>query len=68
MVSSFTDAAIIGVAHRDGVRRPVCVLISPDFKKIGDARVKAAVALGVNEWHVHFLTSQPELVTDLGCR
>jgi hypothetical protein len=66
-VSSFTDAAIIGVVHRDGVRRPVCVLIPSDFEEIGYARVTAAVALGINEWHVHFLSDQQELAADLGC-
>ena len=67
-VSSFTDAAVIGVAHRDEVRRPVCVLTPSDFEAIGMARVKAAVALGVNEWHVHFVSQQRELAADLGCQ
>jgi hypothetical protein len=39
-----------------------------DFEATGIARVKAAVALGVNEWHVHFVSQQPELAVDLGCR
>jgi hypothetical protein len=66
-VSSFTEAAIIGVVHRDEVRRPVCVLTSSDFEAIGTARVKAAVALGVNEWHVLFSTDHGNLAADLGC-
>lgn len=67
-ISSFTGAAIIGVAHNDGVRRPVCVLDPSDFAATSQAQVIAAVALAVNEWHVHFSSSQRKLAADLGCQ
>lgn len=67
-LSSFTEAAIIGVAHRDGNRRPVCVISSSDFAKKCKARVRAATALGVNEWHVHFSADERELAADLACQ
>jgi hypothetical protein len=67
-LSSFVDASIVGVAHRDEVRRPVCVLAPSDFDGNGNVRAAAAIALGVNEWHVHFLTGPRELAVDLGCQ
>jgi hypothetical protein len=67
-LGSFTDASIVGVAHRDEIRRPVCVLSPSDFDANGNARAAAAIALGVNEWHVHFLTDPRELAADLGCQ
>ncbi len=67
-VGSFNDAAVIGVANSDGRRRPVCVLTPSDFQAIGMARVKAASALGVNEWHVHFAPQQRQLAADLACQ
>ena len=68
VLGSFTDASIVGVAHRDEVRRPVCVLAPSDFDGNSNVRAAAAIALGVNEWHVHFLTDPRELAADLGCQ
>jgi hypothetical protein len=45
----------------------VCSLEPHDFEGLdGDARVNAAVALGANEWHVHFSSSSGGLRGDLG--
>jgi hypothetical protein len=67
-ISSFTDAAVIGVAHRDGVWRPICVMSPTDLEANGNVLAKASLALGVNEWHVLFSTNHGDLAADLGCR
>ncbi len=65
-LASFNRAAIIGVAQRDEVRRPVCVLQPEDLTNESVRRV-AAVSLGVNEWHAHFSEDRRQLAADIGC-
>lgn len=65
-IGEFSDAAVIGVARHDGVRRPVCVLQPSDFTRFASHPfVQAAIKLGVNEWHVHFSADHRKLAEDL---
>ena len=69
IVRTFTDAAIIAVYHMDGVRRAVYVLAPRDFDGFGrQDRVRTAIELGANEWHVHLSDNRSGLAADLGCR
>ena len=67
VIRAFTAACIIGVTQRGGVRQPVCVLDPCDFDDLnGQVEAKVAIALGVNEWHVHFSADRRKLSADLG--
>jgi hypothetical protein len=66
LLSSFAEAAVIGVVRDGDSRRPVCVLSAEEFGRAWGRRLRAdARRLGVNEWHVRFCPGDRELVRRL---
>jgi hypothetical protein len=66
-LACFEGAVIIGVAQKEGVRRPVCAFQPTEFAENRSPRLAAALAMGVNEWHVHFSSDIRQLAGDIGC-
>ncbi len=65
-IYDFGDAVVIGVVNSSAHRRPICVLRPSDFRISGRRHaVEAALALGANEWHIHFTPDYGKLATDL---
>jgi hypothetical protein len=65
-LACFEGAAIIGVAQKDGVRTPVCVLKPHEFIEHRSNRLAVALMMGVNEWHLHFSSDVQQVAADIG--
>jgi hypothetical protein len=66
LVAGFARAVVIGVAREGAERRPVCVLSTEEFDApSGRLARAAAIALGVNEWHVRFCALPVEVARHL---
>ena len=62
IVAGFAQVVVIGVVRDARGRRPVCVLSSRHFKSEQGRMIRfEARALGVNEWHVRFGSSDDAL-------
>ncbi len=65
-ICDFSDAVVIGVVNSGGHKRPICVLLPSDFGISGRRHAaEAALALGANEWHIHFTPDYGKLASDL---